>query len=326
MAGIAEIAATTWEYREKKPADAVADNDPFLFNIRKEGNLQEIDGGREIWEDFLGYQNAYYQAIDANEEIALGYNQTITGFTYTPKIGVVPVVINALERAQNQGSARFLDLLKTRLQVGESTMENNLETDLQGDGTGRGGKAFAGVKLYVSKTPTTGSIGGVSRVDVTSIRNVAADATTLNGGGATNAGNVESRYRYVKNQLVRNTDMPNLVLSGSTHWNALGDAMSAKQRYVRDEKMAFAGFDNIVVEGMTCVLANGLNFSGGTRITATDSYMLNTKYWKLKMYRGYNMQPLPERYSVNQLVDVSIQVAIGNLTCNGPAFNGVLYG
>lgn len=326
MAGLTEIAATTYEMREKKLPDVVADNDPLLFRMREKGNIEEIDGGREIWEDFLGYQNSFYQAIDATEEIALGYNQTITGFTYTPKIGVVPVIITALERAQNQGESQFLNLLKTRLQVGESTMMNNMETDLQGDGTGRGGKAFAGIKTYISKTPTSGTIGGIDRASVTSIRNTAVDATTLGGGGATNAGNVESRYRYIKNLLVRNTDMPDLALAGSTHFNAIGDAMSAKQRYVRDEKLAVAGFDNIIVEGMATVLANGLVFSGGTRITATDSYMINTKYFKLKMYRGYNMQPLPERYSVNQLVDVSLQVAIGQFTCNAPAFSGVLYG
>jgi hypothetical protein len=325
MAGLTELAATTYEMREKKPADAVADNDPLLFNVRKEGNLVEIDGGREIWEDFLGFQNGYYQAIDATEEIALGYNQTITGFTYTPKIGVVPVIITALERAQNQGESKFLDLLKTRLQVGESTFENNLETDLQGDGTGRGGKAFSGIKTYISKTPTTGTVGGVDRATVTSIRNVSVDAVSV-FGSATSSSNVESRIRYTKNLLVRNTDLPNLGLAGSTYWNAIGDAMSAKQRYVRDEKMAMAGFDTIIVEGITCVLANGLVFSGGTRIGVTDFYALNTKYFKLKMYKGYNMQPLPERYSVNQLVDVSLQVGIGNFTCNAPAFSGVLFG
>jgi len=327
MAGLSEIAATTHELREKQLPDMVADNDPLIYHIREEGNMrEEADGGREFWEDFLGYQNGYYQAIDASEEIAIGTNQTITGFVYTPKIAVVPVTITNLERAQNQGSARFKDLLKTRLQVGDSTMMNNLETDFQGDGTGRGGKAFAGVQLYISKTPSSGVIGGVDRAVVTSIQNVAVDATTLNGGGATNAGNVESRYRNVKNRLNRNTDMPNLVLAGSTHFNAIGDAMSAKQRYVRDEKFAKAGFDNIIVEGMTTVQASGLNFSGGTRITATDSYMLNTKYFKLRMYKGYNMQPLEERHSINQLVDVALICSIGQFTCNGPAFSGVLYG
>lgn len=323
MAGLSEIAATTWENREKKTSDACADNDPFLFQIREEGRMVTVNGGRVIWEDILAYQNQYYQAIDPTQEIVLGYNQTITGFEFSPKIGVIPVIITALERAQNQGEGTFKDLLKTRLMVGDSTFQNNLETDLQGDGTGRGGKAFAGIKAYISKT-NTATIGGIAQASVSAIQNVTVNAVSV-FGSATAASNIEARLRYTKNLLVRNTDRPRLCLAGSTYFNAAGDAVAAKQRYTKDEVMAKAGFDNIAIEGMAMVLANGKVFSGLTRINADEAYLLNPETWALKMYKGYNMQPLPERYSVNQLVDVSLQVGIGNLTINNPGLNGVLY-
>lgn len=325
MAGLSEIIATSHEFREKSLADACADNDPLLFHLKKLGRMTTVNGGYAIWEDILPYQNNYYQAIDPTEEITLGYNQTITGFQYSPKIGVVPVIITALERAQNQGEAQFKDLLKTRIMVADSTMSNNLETDLQGDGTGRGGKAFAGVKAYISKTPTVGSVGGIPRSSVSAIQNIAVDATTLGGGGATSSANIESRLRYTKNLLVRNTDSPKLCLAGSTYFNAAGDAMAGKQRYIKDEAMAKAGFDNIAIEGMAMVLANGRVFSGGTRINADEAFLINPETFALRMYKGFNMQPMPERYSVNQLVDVSLIVAIGNLTTNNPGLNGVLY-
>ena len=326
MAGLSEIVATSHEYREKSLADACADNDPLLFHLKKLGRMTTVNGGYQIWEDILPAQNQYYQAIDATEEITIGYNQTISGFQYSPKIGVVPVIITALERAQNQGQAQFKNLLKTRMMVADDTFSNNLESDLQGDGTGRGGKAFAGIKACISKTPTVGSVGGISRSTYSSIQNVAVDATTLGGGGATSSANIESRLRYARNLLVRNTDSPSLCLSGTTHYNAAGDAMAGKQRYIKDETMAKAGFDNIAIEGMAMVLANGLVFSGLTRISATDSYLINPETFALRMYQGFNMQPMPERYSVNQLVDVALIVGIGNLTTNNPGMNGVLYG
>lgn len=325
MAGLSEITAVTWENREKKTADAVADNQPLLFKLREKGKILTISGGRVIWEDTLFAQNAYVQSIDPTQEIVLGFNQTITGFEYSPKIVVVPVVINALERAQNQGDANFKDLLKTRLSVADSSLQNKFEQMLQGDGTGSGGKDFAGIKAYISKTPTLGTIGGLSRVTTSSIRNVAINALTQFGGTATNASNIESRLRYVKNLLVRNTDRPTLCLAGDNYFNAAGDAMSAKQRYQQDAKMAEAGFDNIVIEGMTMVLATGKNFSSLAHINVDECYLLNPDTFALKMYQGYNMQPIPERVSVNQLVDVAITVAIGNLTMNNPALNGVLF-
>ncbi len=73
------------------------------------------------------------------------------------------------------------------------------------------------------------------------------------------------------------------------------------------------------------VLANGKVFSGLTRIATDECFLLNVKYFKLRMYKGYNMQPLPERVSVNQLVDVSITAAIGQFTTNNPALSGVMY-
>lgn len=323
MPSLSEIAATTYEYREKKPADLVADNVPFLFMIREQGNYKVIGGGREIWEDFLGAQNAYYQAIDANEEITLGYNQTVFGFQFQPKIAVIPVLINALEKAQNQGEFAYRDLLKTRMKVADSTFENNLESDLQGDGTGRGGKAFNGIKTFISKTPTAGSVGGITRSTTPAIQNVAVNAPAVFGGATTSA-NIESRIRYTRNLLIRGKDTPSYGFGGQTYYNAAADALSAKQRYTKDEKMANAGFDNISIENVTLMLAQGKSFSGLTKINNDEMYILNPSTFNFKAYKGYNMQPM-ERDMPNQLIEVSMQVLIGQLTTNNPALNGVLF-
>lgn len=323
MASLSEIAATTYEYREKKPADMVADNLPFLYMIREAGNYVTIPGGREIWEDFLGAQNAYYQAIDANEEITLGFNQTIFGFQFQPKIGVIPAMINFLEKAQNQGEYAYRNLVKTRLKVAESTFENNLESDLQGDGTGRGGKAFAGIKSYITKTPTVGSIGGILRSSTPAIQNVAVNAPTVFGGATTSA-NIESRIRYTRNLLLRGKDTPSLGFAGQIYYNAAGDAMSAKQRYTQNDKLAKAGFPNISIEGVDLMLAQGKSFSGLPKINNDEMFILNPDTFNFKAYKGYNMTPI-ERDLPNQLIDVSIQILIGNLTINNPALNGTMF-
>jgi len=323
MSSLSEIQATTYEYREKKPSDAIADNIPLLYALRKKGRITQIPGGRVIWEDIRFQQNQYVQRIDPTQEITLGYNQTIGGFEYSPKIMVVPVVINALEKAQNQGEAAFLDLLEQRNQAAEDSMMNNVEADLQGDGTGFGGKAFAGVQSYISTTPLLGSYGGFSRVNFSSIRNVAINAPTT-FTGATDSSNIESRLRNAKNQVLRNGG-PELCLAGSTYYNAACDAMSAKQRFTQNQEMFEAGFDNVVIEGMTMVLAGGRSFSGLARIAADRCYGIRLENFAMRMYKGFNFQPLPERVSVNQLVDVAITVGIGQFTCNGAGLSFVMF-
>ena len=323
MAGLTEIQAVAWENREKKVSDAVSDNIPLLYMLRKKGNVKVINGGRVIWEDIRYAQNAYVQRIDPTEEIALGFNQTITGFEYSPKIIVVPVVINALEKAQNEGEGQFLDLLDQRNQTAEDSLMNAIEQDLQGDGTGFGGKSFAGIQSYIVTSTATGSYGGLARASYTSIRNVAVNAPAT-FTGATDSSNIESRLRNVKNQVLRNGG-PELCLAGSTYFNAACDAMSAKQRFTQDTEMVKANFDNVVIEGMTMVLANGKVFSGLSRIAPDRCYGIRLDNFALKMYKGYNFQPVQERVSVNQLVDVAITVGIGQFTCNGAGLSFVMY-
>lgn len=323
MAGLSEIQAVAWENREKKVSDAVSDNIPLLYFLRKKGNVKTINGGRVIWEDIRYAQNAYVQHIDPTEEIAIGYNQTITGFEYSPKIIVVPVVINALEKAQNEGEAQFLDLLEQRNTTAEESLMNSMEQDLQGDGTSYGGKAFAGIKSYIVDTVTSGSYGGLARLSYTSIRNVSINAPST-FTGATDSSNIESRLRYAKNQVLRNGG-PELVLAGSTYFVAACDAASAKQRFTQDTELLKMNFDNVIIEGMTMVNASGKVFSGLTRIAADRCYGIRLENFALKMYKGYNFQPVPERVSVNQLVDISITVGIGQFTCNGAGLSFVMF-
>ena len=321
---VSDIVSTTWEYREKKPADAVTDNIPLLKFMQKHGNVKTISGGRFISENIRISQNQYVQLIDADEEIAMGYNNTLADFQFTPKIIVTPVVINELEQAQNQGDAQFLDLLDQRMEVADSSTYNVVEAMLQGDGTTYGGKAFSGIRTFIVDSTGTGSIGGISRVTYSAIRNASVNfASTF--GSATNSSNIESRLRYAKNLIVRNTDKPDLALLGTTYYNAGADSFSGKQRITVNKEMYEANFDNYVIEGMTAILANGKIFSGLSHIAADRGYLLNTKTFNLKMYKGYNFQPLNKRTSFNQLVDASIMLGIGNLTINNPGLNAVVY-
>lgn len=320
---ISEIQAAAWENREKKTSDLVTDNIPLTYMLKKKGRKKVINGGRVIFEDAMFQQNGYVQRIDPTEEITLGYQQTLTAFEYSAKIIVVPVVINDYERAQNEGDAKFLDLLEMRNDVAEASLGNALEEDLQGDGTGYGGKAFAGVQSYIVTSTSSGSYGGVSRVTYSSIRNAAVNAPST-FTGATDSSNIESRLRYSKNLVLRNGG-PELCLAGQTYYNAACDAMSAKQRFTQNTDMIEANFDNVVIEGMTMVNAQGKSFSGLPRIAADRCYGIRLDNFALKMYKNYDFQPVQQRVSVNQLVDVAITVGIGQFTCNGSSLSFVMY-
>jgi hypothetical protein len=89
--------------------------------------------------------------------------------------------------------------------------------------------------------------------------------------------------------------------------------------------MLKANFDNVMIEGMTMVLANGRVFSGLTRIAADRCYMIRLDNFALRMYKNFNFQPVQKRVSFNQLVDASITVGIGQFTCNGAGLSAVMW-
>lgn len=321
---LAEIVAASWEHRDKTPIDAVTDNIPFMSRLKKKGGIKTITGGYEIRANIRYAQNAYVQLIDVNEEFSLGYNQTMTAFQFSPKIILVPTVINALEKAQNGGEGEFLSLIDEREQIAEDSMVNIMETMLHGDGTSYGGKAFAGIKSYVVDSTSSGSYGGLSRSSYSAIRNSSVNFVST-FTGATDSSNIESRVRYLKNLVVRNGKGPDFGLTGQTFFNAACDAASAKQRIVQDADMVKMNFDHVVIEGITLVNAAGKSFSGGSRIANDRIYIVPSSDYALVMYKGYNLQPLKERTAYNQLVDASILCGIGNFICYGAGLSAVGY-
>lgn len=323
--GIGELLASTDEKRMKSVADMVGNANVLYHLMDKKGNVTEDLSGRAIYEEFAYSQNNAYQAITAAQEIDLNFNETMDAFVYTPAQSVIPVMITELEKAQNQGPAQVLNLMKERGKTGEKTMINEINTDLNGDGTGRGGLAFDGIKSYVLDTPSSGTIGGVTLSNASAAQNVAQD---LDGGTApfdvpTDATNLEDKILHLKNQIQSFGGSDFLGYMGSTFFRYGAMALRSRQRLV-DEELASAGFkDHIILEGIPFFLAGGYNPQGGSVIAADRFYILTPDVFKFRTYKGYNMQALPNRVSTRQLVDVGLRVCIGQFTCSDPSRNAV---
>lgn len=321
--GIGEILAAVDEKREKSPADMVKNANVFMYLMDKEGNVVEDLEGRAIYEEFAWAQNNAYQAIDPTQEIDLNFNYTLDAFVYTPKQSVIPVMISELEKAQNRGPYKILDLIKSRGKTGESTMKNEINTDLNGDGTGRSGKAFAGIKTYITDTGT-GAVGGVDRDVATAARNVFQDFTASPFSGATNSGNIEDRILYIKDQILEpGADNKLIGYAGSTYRRYIATALRGRSRIV-DRELEAAGFgDHQVCEGIAFFAASLYNPQGGTVIAADRLYIMNPKVFKFRTYSGYNMNALKTRVSTRQLVDVGLRVCFGQFTCSDPSRTAV---
>ena len=123
-----------------------------------------------------------------------------------------------------------------------------------------------------------------------------------------NSPNIEIDIKSLVLRYVSNYYTDSVVRGGLEPMDSWDDlyAFIKALRIVTDDDVFNASFDNYKIEGMTAVLAGGKIFSGLSHIAADRGYLLNTKTFNLKMYSGYNIQPLAKRTSFNQLVDAAI--------------------
>src|SRR5207344_2992478 len=108
---------------------------------------------------------------------------------------------SGLEQLMNSGPERMIDLLESRINVGESSMANLIAISLYSDGTGSGGKEIDGLAKQVATDPTTGAPGGIDRATWQFWRNKVFKATTT-GGAATTALNIGDYMNALWAQLV----------------------------------------------------------------------------------------------------------------------------
>jgi hypothetical protein len=231
----------------------------------------------------------------------------------------VAISISGLEQLQNSGPEQMIDLLESRIVNAEKTMQNNLSSDLYSDGTADGGKQIGGLQLLVADTPTSGTVGGINRLNWTFWRNQSFDATT-DGGAAVTAANIQSYMNTMYLRTSRGTDHSDLIIADNNYYNAYWQSLQAIQR-VGDSEMADAGFQTLKFMGADVVFDGGY----GGAAPANHMYFLNTNYIFWRPHRDRNMVPLnPDRFAVNQDAMVKLIAVAGNLTTSNCFLQGLI--
>jgi hypothetical protein len=317
-----EIVTTTLRNRTGKLADNVTKNNALLNRLKKKGNVKTVSGGRTIVQELEYAENGTYKRYSGYEALNISPSDVFTGAEYNYAQAAVAVSISGLEMIQNSGDAAIIDLLESRIKNAEKTLTNNIALDCYSDGSADGGRQIGGLALLVSKTPTTGVVGGIDAS--TNIgqfwRNIAFSGVT-NGGAPVTAANIQSYMNQIYVQLVRGTDKVDLVVSDNNYFRLYLESLQAIQRIAGDQTMADAGFETLKYMQADVVLDGG--FGGGS--PANTMYFLNTDYIYFRPHADRNMVPLgDDRFAVNQDAMVKLVGFAGNMTVSNRRLQGVL--
>lgn len=323
---ISDIIATTIESRTKKCRDNLSNNNALLYRLQERGNIKTISGGSTIFEEFI-YNDPntnFASSYSGYETINISPDSPISGSQFTMKHYASAVTISGPEMLENSGSEQMIDLLATRVEIAEGRLNNKIDYDLHGDGTGNGGKNIVGMDAMIAASPSTGVYGGIDRASWTFWRNASTTCTATVGGAGT-ASNIQQAMNSVALSLVRGKDAPDIIYAGSTAYALYLASLQAIQRVTDATGLAGAGFPALKFYGggVTADVVNGGGIGGNA--TANTFLFINSKFVKFRPHKDRNFVAIGgDRQSVNQDAIVRLIGWSGALTCSGAQFCGRL--
>ena len=332
---VTDIIASTIQNRSGVLSDNVTNNNALLRRLKSKGNIKPAAGGNVILQEIMYADSTMINAnsYSGYELINIAPNSSISAasFNWTQYAGAV--TMSGLEMLQNAGKEAIIDLMEGRVSVAEAELLNRIDYDLYQDGTGNGGKNIVGLALAVPDDPTTGTYGGISRVNYAFWRSQYYRGVT-DGGAAVSAANIQQYMTTLALRCVRGNNKPDLWIGDATYFALYVNSLQAIQRIGSNESTAGAGFPSLKFfgGGMSADVVMGGGISGAvssTQLTsgATAAHMwaLNTDYIFFRPHRDRNFVPIGgERQSVNQDAVVKLIGWAGNMTSSGPQFSGVL--
>lgn len=314
---ISELTTTTLVARSGEIADNVTVHTALLLKLKERGNIVLLDGGEEIYEELSYASNSNTGWYSGADTLPVAAQNVLTSAVYQWKQLSSQIVYTGADKLKNSGRGATINLVKARIEVAKASMLNAMQTALYSDGTGNGGKELTGLDLVAPADPSTGTYGGINRANFPFWSSKVYDPAST-PTSTTIVGYMNTLY----NSLVNGTDAPDIIPFGSTIFGTYEAALQSQQRFA-DSKMAEAGFQALKYKGADVLLEN--NACG-----ATEGFMLNTKYLKLKVHKDRNMVPIDgansSRAPVNQDAEVVILGWFGNLTCSNASRQGRFIG
>ena len=315
---LSEIITTTLRNRTGKLADNVSKNNALLYRLKQRGRNKPAAGGRTLVQELSYAENGTFMWYSGYDPLDIAATDVISAAEFDWKQAAVAVTISGLEQLQNSSKEKILDLLESRIEVAEKTMQNQISAACYSDGTGNGGKQIGGLQLLVADAPSSGTVGGINRATWTFWRNIARDSSVASV--TLSATTIQSEMGIVYTQLVRGTDRPDLIITDNNNWLLYLASLQAIQRITNDN-LGQAGFTNLKYMDADVVLDGGV----GNGCPADHMYFLNSDYIHYRPHSDRNMVVMGgERMNTNQDAIVKLIGFAGNMTASNCSLQGVL--
>jgi hypothetical protein len=314
-----ELVSTTFRKHRRELKDGISNHNGLLKKLYKKGNYRTEDGGLTIVQPLEYAQNGTYQRYSGYDVLDIGASDTITSAEFQWRSIAMNVVSNGEELRKNSGSARIINLAKSRLTNAMRTFKNNFSMDLYSDGSLP--NQINGVQALISDTGL-GTVGGIDSNVWAFWRNKVQSAAAPIGGGSAitvSSATIEQLWLALYLQLTLGDDHTDLILCDENYYAMYEMSQTSLKRYTPNSQMRLNG-------GATSLLykdAEVIWDSVASGMPANHAYFLNTDYFELVVHQDADLTIQDEMRSINQDATVIPILWMGNLTISNRSRQGV---
>lgn len=319
---LAMLATQIFENHNEEMGDAIINKNFVLAYLKSKAESVEV-GGLDFAEPVLTSANSNFAYQNKYSQIAANQQDPMREFKFDPITLSGTIVINKVHELMNTGKSQIRKLAMTYKAQAESTAANLINAAVWSASPVANIEPES-IRSLITTTPTTGTIGGITRAGNAYAQNK-VNSSTVSSIGST-AGIAALHTFWAKLGSVA-TDTPDFAVTTATLWGNLLGFVDGLRRLRSDEAMTKLAIPNFYVNSALLGYDGdaGLATDGTSAgCPANQFYFLNSKHLFYKVLEGGNMVFEPFSRKDNSLNSTSIFYHTYNLTTNLPSSMGLL--
>src|SRR3990167_1610090 len=276
---IETVLASTLTKSRKKLIMASIKSNALMAWAFANNRVEFESGGHEITNPLVLGRNPNVTSYEYYDELPVAQTNEFDTVTYNWSRVAGTVIISDQEQDENRGDVMIFKLVKAKMNVLEESIKEKFSEYLYGSGTGVNPN---GLGNLVPNDPTTGTLGGISRVTETQWRPSAYDFN-----GNLDATNIEEAWDDILLDLTLKGEKPDIILVGRNIYRLYRQAVRDKVVINMSEsnsgkKMMDLGFSGVKHQAITMLYDEDC--------PVNQAYFLNSKFIRLHILRHVNMK------------------------------------
>ena len=301
--------------------DGIINTNFLLTALKEKKRFRVKEGGLEFWRGILKAENSNFKWQNPTADMSAALQAPSARLRFPIQTFTGAVVLNELHKAQVKGRAMMKDWALTLREQAMSTIPNQFNSAFWN--TAPGTAEPESVPNIISATPTTGTIGGLSRAGNPYLQNEAFTTAVTDIGSEGGISALENRR--IRNAIGAN-DFPDLAIMDNELYAGLVGFLATLNRYRPDDRFAKLGFDTIKLGTMTISFEN-LNVTGSANtIQSGFVYIINSNHLNFEVLRDGNFKWNPKGFErVGMTMNSALYFWVFcNLTTNLPRAHAVM--